>query len=239
MIRRRHAPTLAAGGALLTIALLVRALLFNAGSLVHDPEAAAARSPRPARDEFDARDHDADAPRLELPGALIPRAGQEIELRWNAGDSIRELEFLLSTDGGRTYRECTPPRLDPRLRKVRWRVPDGDAGALRLRIRYNRGGQEIEGAPIALARPNAPDLPDLPLALPLADGAASEPPSRDGHASGSTGEFWAADDRASPQARPIAAFIGLAPAPASGSRRAPRCFSTPFRREPAFLPLRI
>src|SRR5437763_141636 len=86
------------------------------------------------------------APRLILPGDHAVRSGQLIELKWTPADSISELEILLSLDGGRHYTMCISPSLDPLRCRFVWRVPDVDA-PLRMRIRFNRGGREIEGAP--------------------------------------------------------------------------------------------
>src|SRR5262245_28283198 len=88
-------------------------------------------------------------PRLTLPGTRVVRPGQWIDLRWSEADSISELEILLSRDGGRHYVECISPQLDPRRCHYTWRVPEIGKGELRMRIRFNRRGQEIEGAPSA------------------------------------------------------------------------------------------
>ncbi len=89
----------------------------------------------------------AEEPRLVLPGNHLVRAGEWIDLRWSKADSISELEILLSTDGGRHYSECVSPQLDPGRCEFLWRVPPLGSGSLWLRLRFNRHGQEIEGAP--------------------------------------------------------------------------------------------
>ena len=120
---------------------------------------------------------DADAPRLILPGARTVEPGQWIDLRWSAADSVTEMEILLSRDGGRTYKEWISTRLDPSHSHFLWRVP-GDAGReLRLRIRFNRGGREIEAAPaaplhVARAAENEPEPLTLPPAAPANDAPA-------------------------------------------------------------------
>jgi hypothetical protein len=118
----------------------------------------------------------ADAPRLILPGARTVEPGQWIDLRWSAADSVTEMEILLSRDGGRTYEERISPQLDPNHPHLLWRVP-GDAGReLRLRIRFNRGGREIEAAPAAPLRVvRAGATEPEPLALPLAMPANDAP----------------------------------------------------------------
>lgn len=86
-------------------------------------------------------------PRLMLPGNRTVQPGELIELRWTPADSVSELEILLSLDGGRHYAMCISPQLDPRRCTFLWRVPQVASSALRMRIRFNRGGREIEGAP--------------------------------------------------------------------------------------------
>jgi hypothetical protein len=106
-------------------------------------------------------------PRLIVPEGSVVRAGQWIDLHWTAAESIVELEVLLSTDGGRTYPVCISPRMDPEERHFVWQVP-ADAGAEpRLRIRYNRGGREIEGPPTRVLKRMAGDEQPEPLGLPI------------------------------------------------------------------------
>jgi hypothetical protein len=88
-------------------------------------------------------------PRLSLPGGCVVRAGEVVDLQWSAADSISELEILLSVDGGRHYVQCISPSLDPGRSHFLWRVPELGSRVLRMRIRFNRGGREIEGAPTA------------------------------------------------------------------------------------------
>jgi hypothetical protein len=177
-------------------------------------------------------------PRLFLPGGHLVRAGQLIDLRWTAADRIRELEILLSLDGGRTYSLCISPRLDPKRCRFVWRVPGGAGGRLRMRIRFNRDGREIEGAPMALvavspAEPGAPE----PLGLPPLDG--------------DRGRSSRASDRGGVRSdiRPceISAAQTLVPRPsAAGAKRrvraahpAPRAAgSATFAAGPRFVPMR-
>jgi len=119
-----------------------------------------------------------DAPRLILPGGHEVRAGELIQLRWTATDSVAELEILLSRDGGRTYPACISPRLDPHRPGLAWRVPASAGGTLRMRVRFNRGGREIEGAPTAALRVLGDDPRAEPLGLPpLAAGAGAREPA--------------------------------------------------------------
>ena len=116
-------------------------------------------------------------PELILPGDHVVQPGEWIELRWTRADQISELEILLSRDGGRNYSVCISPQLDPGLCRFRWRVPES-GGDLRMRIRFNRNGREIEGAPTGPLRVAAgeTDRPQ-PLGLPPVGGrgAAREP----------------------------------------------------------------
>jgi len=136
-------------------------------------------------------------PALILPGGHAVRPGQLIDLRWSAADSISELEILLSTDGGRRYTRCISSQLDPARRQFLWRVPDLGAHALQLRIRFNRGGREIEGAPAApLIVTGATNVPE-PLGLPvLPESEPTRAPGRSGAPASGTapGAFEASAD---------------------------------------------
>jgi hypothetical protein len=139
-------------------------------------------------------------PSIDLPGDRIVRAGRWIDLQWSAADQVTELEILISTDGGRHYAVCISPRLDPGLHHFLWRVPCATSGPLRMRIRFNRGGREIEGAPtgpldVIAGHERDPE----PLALPpLAGGMAGapEPGKSEGRSSGASalGPWRAEDD---------------------------------------------
>lgn len=127
-------------------------------------------------------------PRLLLPGALVATPGRTIELAWADCDSVREMEVLLSVDGGRHYERAVTPSLDPRVRRWRWRVPDMQGRPVRLRIRYNRGGREIEGPPTAVLATSPGAARDVePLALPVRSaGGESAPEGRVPTAAGLT-----------------------------------------------------
>jgi len=120
--------------------------------------------------------HEAE-PRLILPGGCLVRAGEVVDLQWSAADSISELEILLSTDGGRHYSVCISPELDPSRCEFLWRVPPLRSGSLCLRIRYNRRGREIEGAPASplTVVAGTREEPE-PLALPIGDTAGEKAP---------------------------------------------------------------
>ena len=106
-------------------------------------------------------------PRLIVPEGSVVRAGQWIDLHWTAAESIVELEVLLSTDGGRTYSVCISPEMDPARRHFLWQVPADAGAAPRLRIRYNRGGREIEGPPTRALKMMAGGEQPEPLGLPI------------------------------------------------------------------------
>jgi hypothetical protein len=118
-------------------------------------------------------------PRLFLPGGHVVRAGQWIDLRWTKADEIAELEILLSVDGGKHYTIWVSPRLDPDRCRYLWRVPAVGNAALSIRIRFNRGGREIEGAPTPLQLARDEDQPE-PLALPPLGGGDAERAPRPG-----------------------------------------------------------
>jgi hypothetical protein len=138
-------------------------------------------------------------PELILPGDHMVRPGQWIDLRWTAADRIAELEILLSLDGGRHYSVCISPQLDPGLCRFVWRVPDYTGQALRMRIRFNRGGREIEGAPSGplVVSAGTQEQPE-PLGLPPMTGGAGdrgpEPRSRGGALIGRAHSDAASDD---------------------------------------------
>jgi hypothetical protein len=116
-----------------------------------------------------ARPRDEGEPRLVLAGDRVVRAGETIELHWTAADSVQELEILIAQNG---RWECLTPSLDPGRLHCVCRIPDRGARPVRIRIRYNRGGREIEGPPVELAS-DARDERDTPraFALPAAAGA--------------------------------------------------------------------
>jgi len=116
-------------------------------------------------------------PRLIFHGNHLVQAGEWLDLRWAETDSISELEILLSTDGGRHYSVCISPELDPSRCEFLWRVPPLRSGSLCLRIRYNRRGREIEGAPASplTVVAGTREEPE-PLALPIGDTAGEKAP---------------------------------------------------------------
>lgn len=132
----------------MSITFIALALL----ALVFVPRAGAVSCPDPT-DAPEMREPEmrepeaAAAPRLLLPGDHRVRPGQVVHLAWSAADSVSELEILLSVGGEHPFTTCVSPRLDPRRHGFDWRVPDFPGAELRLRLRYNRGGREIDGLP--------------------------------------------------------------------------------------------
>lgn len=114
----------------------------------------------------------AHGPELEgLPGReVLP--GEAIELGWSGIEGVRELEILLSTDGGAHYRVAVSPELSPGLRRFTWVVPNLPGRSLRLLIRYNRGGREIEGRPTDAIGVGTSPGAAIPLGLPLPEAPA-------------------------------------------------------------------
>ena len=170
------------------------------------------------------------APELILRGSHAVLSGQVIVLEWTAAERVQELEILLSLDGGHTYPRWISPQLSPRARRFVWRVPLGLGPSVRMRIRFNRGGREIEGAPsapLAIADLRAPQ----PLGLPLLPEDSARPASgaeRDGSRSCGAGAARRQDAPDAPIARRAAP---LAPG------RAPS-LSHHAESSPAFVPLR-
>jgi hypothetical protein len=128
-----------------------------------------------------------DGPVLELPSDLVLHAGERFEIRWSgSGPGVDELEILLSIDGGRRFALRVSPELD---------LSSANA---RLRLRFHRGGREIDGAmsarftliareresggealPLAGARDRSLDLALKPLADAEPDTEAEPTPTAD------------------------------------------------------------
>jgi len=107
-------------------------------------------------------------PRLHLAVNESVRPGDLVSFQWDQADSaVTEMEILLSLDGGRSYRDGLTPQLDPRTGAYSWRVPNLGTACMRFRIRYNRGGREIEGSPSrflwVLAHPPDPVTTTSPI----------------------------------------------------------------------------
>jgi len=183
-------------------------------------------------------------PELILPGDHVVAPGEWVELRWTRAEAISELEILLSLDGGRHYTRCISPQLDPQRCGFRWRVPPDVAGDLRMRIRFNRDGREIEGAPTAaltVATTNAGQ--PQPLGLPPSDGSSgTREPRPSGERQGAPGGRPApgvlgSSDDADPDRPPTSAHI----AEGTDARPAPRPLAAPGGRPftaPRTLPMR-
>ena len=122
-------------------------IILSLLALLLAPRAGAASCPAWAEAPERSETEGAAAPRLLLPGDHRVRPGQVVHLAWSAADSVSELEIILSVGGEHPFTTRVSPRLDPRRRGFDWRVPDIPGAELRLRLRYNRGGREIDGLP--------------------------------------------------------------------------------------------
>jgi hypothetical protein len=130
----------------------------------------------------------ATGPRLRLPedGAVVS-PGEVVTFYWDGADrSIREMEILLSTDGGSHYAECVSPQLDPKAGKFTWRVPNLGVGRMHFRIRFNRDGREIEAESSASLHIIEP--PHEPIALPPSSEVTEAEAAAPGTAGSETGD---------------------------------------------------
>jgi hypothetical protein len=92
------------------------------------------------------------------------RAGQTVVLAWgNLPPTAREVEVLLSVDGGERFSLRATAEVDRARGHVRWRVPNLPTAHARLRLRWGDGASETLAPPTAefriLANPSAPDAP--------------------------------------------------------------------------------
>lgn len=87
-------------------------------------------------------------PLLQIPEGVTLRAGQRFQVRWSVPEGeVEELEILLSIDGGRRFALRVSPEVDARAGRYLWRVPNLASSDVRLRIRYNLDGRELDGEP--------------------------------------------------------------------------------------------
>ncbi|MEO7867316.1 MAG: hypothetical protein ABIU54_06730 [Candidatus Eisenbacteria bacterium] len=116
-------------------------------------------------------------PRLEFSSGRPVSVGEWVDLRWTAGERITEMELLLTVEGEPLMSRCITPTLGPDCRHFLWQVPRCDRKQMQLRIRFNRDGHEIEGAPVAIALTRqdhgSPDAA-VPMALPCATSPAND-----------------------------------------------------------------
>jgi len=92
------------------------------------------------------------------------RAGQMVVLAWaDLPSSAREVEVLLSVDGGERFALRATAQVDRARGGVRWHVPNLPTAHARLRLRWGDGVSETLAPPSEefriLADPSAPDAP--------------------------------------------------------------------------------
>jgi hypothetical protein len=155
--------------------------------------------------------------RAGVPAPTVPaaelRAGEVVEVRWSAlPPDAREMELLLSVDGGRTWPLRVSAELDPRERSLRWRVPNLAASGARLRLRCGDAEREVEG-PASAA-----------FAI-VADPARPRDRFRFHE-----GTWWESD--MDPAGVPVAGALA-APGLAAGARRPAEATTSPRHDEPA------
>lgn len=126
-------------------------------------------------------------PTLVLPGGLEVHAGEVVQLCWTPADDVRELEVLVLDAGAQDHVLSVSPQLDPHVCAFRWQVPVSAKGVLRLRVRFQRGGREIEGAPTRQLHVRDGIADAIALALPPAPAPESDPRPSDGRGSDAGG----------------------------------------------------
>ncbi len=86
-------------------------------------------------------------PGFDVPGSRTSlRAGTITSVRWtsSAGTDAREMELVLSLDGGRTFTVRVTGELEPDASAVDWRVPSLPTANARLALRIGSGSRESE-----------------------------------------------------------------------------------------------
>ncbi len=75
-------------------------------------------------------------------------AGTEVTVRWSGSrakaEDAREMELLLSTDGGQTFAVRVTAEIEPGAFEVSWRVPSLPTAHARLALRVGSGDEESE-----------------------------------------------------------------------------------------------
>lgn len=145
-------------------AAAVRAALLSGAFLALPGIAAPAEAPRPSVHLDDGG------------GSLF--AGQRVIVTWDGLPAdVREVELLLSLDGGRRFPIRLTESFDPAPGTFAWLVPCLPATGARLRLRYGRAGREEEDA-----EPSAPFGIFVPPSSPAARLERRE------------GEWWVAEE---------------------------------------------
>jgi len=199
----------------------------------------------------------ADSPAFLSPAAGAPLfAGTTVTVQWSPGiasdDDIREMELLLSLDGGRTFDVRVTGEIEPGVTRVDWRVPELCARNARLALRTGAGSRDSErirlvsapfeirqeaGAPPERVFPvegewRTRDALDLPESSPSPFGTIA--PER-GFVAGDAPEAAGTPPRTGPleahrpASRRAEISGGQAPAPSPRPCAPPRLASTPLR----------
>jgi hypothetical protein len=75
-------------------------------------------------------------------------AGTELTVRWSGAmareKDVREMELLLSIDGGQTFGVRVTAEIDPDFSDISWRVPSLPTAHARLALRVGSGDEESE-----------------------------------------------------------------------------------------------
>jgi hypothetical protein len=81
-------------------------------------------------------------------GAAALTSGELVDVRWDPLPAdVEELELLLVVDETATASVRLSPQLAGTTSSFQWRVPNLPGENARLRLRYGRGGREVEAEP--------------------------------------------------------------------------------------------
>jgi hypothetical protein len=138
---------------------------------------------------------------FDVPGrGAVLRAGAITRVRWMrpfpTDENVREMELVLSLDGGRTFGVRVTGEVEPDVSELDWRVPSLATGNARLALRVGSGTRESERIVVISdefeiqSEPDEPEEPVLQVemerrtrealtvrkeALPAASSVGSEP----------------------------------------------------------------
>jgi len=91
----------------------------------------------------------AESPAFLSPAAGVPLlSGTNVTVQWSPGSApdgdIREMELVLSLDGGRSFEIRVTGEIEPGVTRVDWRVPELSVRDARLALRAGTGSRDSE-----------------------------------------------------------------------------------------------